>query len=357
MLYILVKNKYYDIESSFLISVIQTHKSLQYYNRRMERNSKNLPSKRITLRREINGESKTSCYFCDMNLSTYMNYSSKLFLAFLTAFLLTGNLSAGCRIERRVMPCKLLQGITEREYSVCLPASYDSQKERTYPVLYLLHGGGCHHTEWEENGRLQAVVDSLVARKEMEEMIIVCPEACKDNMIWFNAPHWTYEDYFFRELIPYIERTYRVKADRNHRGVAGFSMGGGAAVVYGLHHPELFSMVFDMSGYLRRQPLEFLKNDPSAEWRQQVVEDHNPIRTIENASPQQVQAWKTIRWFVDCGDQDFTLEGNMDLVKAFRRQGIGYQMRVRSGGHDWNYWHGSLDLALTYFTQCLPQDS
>lgn len=47
----------------------------------------------------------------------------------------------------------------------------------------------------------------------------------------------------------------------------------------------------------------------------------------------------------------------MDLVKAFRRQGIGYQMRVRSGGHDWNYWHGSLDLALTYFTQCLPQDS
>ena len=278
-----------------------------------------------------------------------ISYKKILFLTIVLFSL--ANAYAGCKIERSVMPCRLLQGITEREYTVCLPSSYNPDDARTYPVLYLLHGGGCHHTEWEENGRLKAVVDSLVALKEMEEMIIVCPEADKDNMIWFNAPHWKYEDYFFQELIPYIESHYKAKTEKRYRGVGGFSMGGGAAVVYGVHHPDKFNVVFDMSGYLRRQPLGFLKNDPTAEWRQQIVEDNNPVTVIERGSAEQIRDWKTVRWFVDCGDKDFTLEGNMDLVKAFRRQGIDYGMRVRDGGHDWDYWHTSLEMALKFFTR------
>lgn len=261
------------------------------------------------------------------------------------------SMNAGCRIERSVMPCKLLHGITEREYSICLPESYNTDDERTYPVLYLLHGGGCHHTEWEEKGRLKAIVDSLVSRKEMEEMIIVCPEACKDNMIWLNASHWKFEDYFFQELIPYIENHYKAKTEKRYRGVAGFSMGGGAAVVYGLHHPEMFNIVFNMSGYLRRQPLDFLENDSTAEWRQRLVEDNSPIATIANGTRQQVKNWKTVQWFIDCGDKDFTLESNMDLVKAMRKQGVDYQMRIREGAHDWNYWHTSLEMLLKHFTK------
>lgn len=190
-----------------------------------------------------------------------MHMKTKLYL-FCIALLAPLIAYGGCRIERKTMPCKLLKTISEREYSICLPASYSETDNRTYPVLYLLHGGGTHHTEWEENGRLQTVVDSLVAQGCMEEMIIICPEANKNNMIWFNAPHWKYEDYFFQELMPYMEQHYKIKAEKRYRGVAGFSMGGGASVVYGIHHPELFTMVFDMSGYLRRQPMEFLKTTP-----------------------------------------------------------------------------------------------
>lgn len=281
-----------------------------------------------------------------------MHMKTKLYL-FCIALLAPLIAYGGCRIERKTMPCKLLKTISEREYSICLPASYSETDNRTYPVLYLLHGGGTHHTEWEENGRLQTVVDSLVAQGCMEEMIIICPEANKNNMIWFNAPHWKYEDYFFQELMPYMEQHYKIKAEKRYRGVAGFSMGGGASVVYGIHHPELFTMVFDMSGYLRRQPMEFLKNDPSAEWRQQLVENCNPIPVILKATKEQVENWKTVRWFVDCGDKDFTLEANMDLVKAFRQQGIDYEMRVRAGAHDWGYWHTSLKMALVYFSWCI----
>ena len=77
-----------------------------------------------------------------------------------------------------------------------------------------------------------------------------------------------------------------------------------------------------MSGYLRRQYLEFLKDDPSAEWRQQLVEDHNPIRTVNEISDGRVDAWKGVDWFIDCGE----------------------------GGHDWNYWRPSLVRALKHMS-------
>ncbi len=257
----------------------------------------------------------------------------------------------GCRVERRTMPVTMLDGVKERAYSVLLPDSYDAHPERSYPVLYLLHGGGDHHTTWEEKGLMSRTVDRLVAEGRMEEMVIVCPEACENEMIYFNMPGWRYEDHFFGELIPYMERTYRIKAEKRYRSVAGLSMGGGGATVYGIRHPEMFNMVFDMSGYLRRQDI-FGKNDnPDLEARQRCVEENNPIPVVENGTREQVRAWRTVRWFVDCGDHDFTLESNMDFVKALRSKGIECEMRVRSGSHGWPYWQVSLEMALEFFTQ------
>lgn len=241
------------------------------------------------------------------------------------------------RIEENKMPCQLLQGIAERDYSIYLPGSYDEQPERRYPVLYLMHGGGESHTVWQQNGHLRQLADSLIDSGMIQEMIIVCPEGNQQNMMYFNAPQWKYEDYFFRELIPYIETTYHARPDKEGRAICGFSMGGGAATVYGVHHPERFCMVYDISGYLRRQPLEFLKDDPSGEWRQKVVEENNPIRRVEKGKTADVEAWRTVDWVVSVGDHDFTLEANMDLVKAFRQQRIPYTMHVGEGAHNWLY--------------------
>lgn len=244
------------------------------------------------------------------------------------------------------MPCTLLQGISERELSVYLPGSYDPLADKQYPVLYLMHGGGESHTHWESKGHLLQVADSLADAGITDEMIIVCPEGNQNNMIYFNAPHWKYEDYFFEELIPYIEKNYRTRLDKGGRAIAGFSMGGGAAVVYGVHHPELFSAVYDISGYLRRQPLSFLEGDPSAEWRQQIVEDNNPIRSISNGTAQDFENWRTVRWTIDVGDQDFTLEANMDFVKMLREKHIPYNMHVGSGNHDWDWVRPALIRAI-----------
>lgn len=255
---------------------------------------------------------------------------------------------AGSRMEFTRMPCKLLQGIHEREYAIYLPPSYDAEPARKYPVLYLLHGGNCSHADWETYGHLQAVADSLIAAASAKEMIIVCPEGNKNNMIWFNAPHWRYEDFFFQEFIPFIEKNYRAIGNTENRAVGGYSMGGGAAIVYGIHRPDMFRAVYDMSGYLRSQPLEFLKNDPSASWRQQLVDDNNPIRAVVNASEEQLAEWRTVNWFIDCGDEDFTYDANIDLVAAFRSRHIPYELRIKDGGHDWRYWGKSLREAICF---------
>lgn len=259
--------------------------------------------------------------------------------------------SAGSRLEHHKMPVKHLEGVQEREYTILLPESYDTDTDRTYPILYLLHGGGDCNRDWAEKGGLVQTVDRLVAEGRMDEMIVVCPEGREGRMIWFNMPGWNYGDYFFQELMPYIEGKYRVKAEKRYRAVAGLSMGGGAAAVYGIRHPELFNVVFDMSGYLRRQPLPFPVDDEFAEARQQCVDDHDPIKSVENGTREQIRDWRTVRWFVDCGDQDFTLDANMDFVKALRAKDIPCQMRVRSGAHTWDYWKESLEMALVYFSE------
>lgn len=246
------------------------------------------------------------------------------------------------------MPCKLLKGITERDYSIYLPGSYGKDASKTYPVLYLMHGGGGSHTDWEKGNNLSQVANSLIGNGTIGEMIIVCAEGNKQNMMYFNAekdnsgtPDWKYEDYFFKELIPYIESNYRASKDKSGRAIGGFSMGGGAATVYGVHHPECFCMVYDISGYLRRQPLEFLKNDPSGLWRQQVIENNNPIVRVSQGTEDDVKAWKTVDWKIAVGDKDFTLEANMDMMKAFREKGIPCAMFVDDGTHDW-VWVGKM---------------
>jgi enterochelin esterase-like enzyme len=248
----------------------------------------------------------------------------------------------GGRICSLKMPCTLLQGVTERAFTIYLPPGYDADRGANYPVLYLLHGGGGANTDWARMGNLLVVADSLIKHGLAPKMIVACPEGNENNMIWFNAPHWKYEDYFFQEFIPYIETHYRALKGKMYRAVAGYSMGGGASVVYGVHHPELFFTVYGMSSYLRRQPLEFLKNDPSGPWRQQIVEDNNPIKSIAEGDDEKVTLWKTVNWYIDCGDDDFTFDANVDLARAFKARGIHYELRIKDGNHNWDYWRPAL---------------
>lgn len=254
------------------------------------------------------------------------------------------------KVEYKTMPSKILN--EEREYSIYLPPNYETNTDKQYPVLYLLHGGGGSHKDWPGRGHVGDVANQLIASNEAVEMIIVCPEAGKTFMNYFNCPEWRYEDYFFEELIPYIESNYRAKSGKENRAVAGLSMGGGGTIVYAAHHPEKFCAAYAMSSYVyRHDDLFWIDwNDPVQKKVHQLVEDNNCVKLIQEADQTSVDAMKTVEWFVDCGDDDFTFKANLEFVMAMNDQKIPMQFRVRDGGHTWEYWHSALYIALPYIS-------
>lgn len=254
------------------------------------------------------------------------------------------------KVEYATMPSKILN--QDREYAIYLPRDYKTNTNKKYPVLYLLHGGGGSHTDWPQQGRLEGVANQLITSGASTEMIIVCPEAGKGLMDYFNDPDWKYEDYFFDELIPYIESKYRAISDRSYRAIAGLSMGGGGSAVYGVHHPEKFSVVYMMSSYLKRQEelfwIDF--NEPTQKRIHQLVEDNSPMPYLKKVDAAKLETIKEIKWFIDCGDDDFTFEPNMEFVNVLRELKIPYELRIRDGNHTWEYWHSALYIALPYIS-------
>ncbi len=265
--------------------------------------------------------------------------------------LLLVSLSAFSQVRTDSIQSKILG--TWKKYSIILPRGY-SQSNTSYPILYLLHGGSGGHTDWTVKGKASDALSVMTASGEADEMIIVMPDAGGTLQGYFNGTDgtWMYEDYFFKEFMPYIESTYRVKADKQHRAIAGLSMGGQGTFVYAFRHPELFSSAYAMSGYFYCTLVkDHEKMLPSMQPYQLRIEQQDCIKMVQGATNEMVEGMKGVKWFLDCGDDDFTYEANTELVKALRDKGVPYQFRVRDGGHTWEYWHSALYIALPFISR------
>lgn len=240
----------------------------------------------------------------------------------------------------------------ERAYSIYLPKDYDTNPDKKYPVFYLLHGAGDDNKCYENKAGLASIVNRLTTTGEVADMIIVTPNAGgQQNEGYYNMDGYLYEQFFFDEFMPYIESTYRIISDKNHRAIGGLSMGGGGSTVYALMHPELFCAVYEMSGALaisEVSPLYRQTKVPGDLASRKIAGylAHNCSEIVKNATDSQKEAYKTILWYVDCGDDDFTLEWNLDFFRAMLDVKIPCQLRVRDGGHTWTYWTSGLNLAL-----------
>ena len=256
--------------------------------------------------------------------------------------------NAQCIIERsiesKILGCK-------KNYCIYLPQGYADGGEQ-YPVLYLLHGLTDNHTAWRDRGNIKNIATEIFKSGNAKEMVIVMPDAGTTHDGYFNREGWRYEDFFFEEFIPYIENNYRIKSGRNYRAVAGLSMGGGGTIGYALCHSGMFSSAYAMSALAGMVENSWISNDPDIRRRlfiESVVE-HNNITIVENAGEKMRDSIASVRWFIDVGDDDFLFDNNMDFIKAMRKQRIPYQLRVRDGGHTWQYWQQALYIALPYIS-------
>lgn len=241
-------------------------------------------------------------------------------------------------------------------YTVLLPRSFYADTTRTYPVLYLLHGLSDNNECWTDKGALRLVYDRLVASGEIGEMVIVTPTAGgrpsdKVQNGYFNIPGYSYEDYFFKELMPQFEHKYRAKTDRGHRAIAGLSMGGGGATSYAQRYPHMFTSAYAMSALMGIPDAGALSkpdNTTKMGMLTQSVIDNDCTRYVKDADKDRHKTLKSVSWFVDCGDDDFLLNRNLEFYQAMRKAGIPCQLRVRDGSHDWEYWHTALYTALPF---------
>jgi enterochelin esterase-like enzyme len=244
-----------------------------------------------------------------------------------------------------------------RKYSVYLPKSYSIHTEKKYPVLYLLHGLYDNNKGWLEGGNLQYIANEVIDNDKACEMIIVVPDAGTVKDGYFNIEGWPYETFFFDEFIPFIEKTYRILGDKSHRAIAGYSMGGGGATVYALEHPDMFSSVYAMSALmtlpkpdrtaLPKQDGAPVKDKKMVEFGKSVLAN-DCIVLISFSDDATLEKYRTIRWFLDCGDDDFLLDVNFRFYQEMKKAKVPCELRVRDGGHDWKYWQLALQMALPF---------
>lgn len=263
--------------------------------------------------------------------------------------------------ETRTLKSNVLK--MERKYSIYLPPGYDST-DQSYAVLYLLHGAGDDHTGWVQFGQVQHIADKAIAEGKAARMIIVMPDANTGVRGYFNAidGKFNYEDFFFNELIPHIESTYRVRTERRYRAIAGLSMGGGGTIFYTLHRPDLFAAAAPLSAATGNWDLEQFKeriNKSNANISDNKIEEyfskHSVEQIVKNASEEQLNTIKSVRWYVSCGDDDFLYEGNSLLHILFSKNKIPHEYRVKDGAHTWSYWRMELPLVMEFVSKSFMQ--
>lgn len=260
------------------------------------------------------------------------------------------------RVEEHTVMSEAL-GV-ERNYTVYLPAGYDQHTERSYPVLYLLHGMDDTNKGWYERGHVKEVMDQFTASGEVCEMIIVTPDAGgsvregKWNG-YFDMEGWHYETFFFGEFLPMIEATYRIKADKAHRAIAGLSMGGGGATSYAQRYADMFAACYAMSAAMHVPPAdaELVRKGDKTALLFDAIHRLSCVDYITEADEARKEQLRTVLWFVDCGDDDFLFDCNLDFYQAMRQAHIPCQLRVRDGGHTWEYWRSALHIVLPYVSR------
>lgn len=276
---------------------------------------------------------------------------------FLTIILLISIILNAKEIEQDSVKSKILNQSVS--YSVYLPDGYDTD-QRSYPVIYLLHGYGDNHTTWIEKGNISWHADGAIKSGKIPPVIIVMPDAGVSMYVNSFDNKNNYEDFFIKEFIPSIESSYRIKKNKNSRGIMGHSMGGWGCMLYALKYPDLFVASAPMSAGIHDDNDIITYDDNRWEIVFGSIFGHNlkstdrlnedwyknSILKIVEGMPQSDLQKVKIR--ISSGDQDFLLKGSILLHLALSRRSINHQLRIKEGAHTWSYWRSDITEVLEF---------
>jgi enterochelin esterase family protein len=208
-------------------------------------------------------------------------------------------------------------GVTRGLY-VYTPPGYEESWQSKYPALYLLHGMGDTEDSWTVVGRANVIVDNLLARGRAKPLIIVMPyghtpSTPPDTRSLGN--YGAFEKDLIDDVIPYVQKCYRVSTEQKNRAIAGLSMGGGQALTVGLGNLDLFGWLGAYSSAVpREQSLERLLAEPKA------IND------------------KLQLFWIGCGRSDFLFQANQNFLERLNAEKIKHVAHITDGTHEWRLW-------------------
>jgi enterochelin esterase family protein len=244
-----------------------------------------------------------------------------------------------------------------RPLMVYTPAGYNEGKQ-DYPVVYIQHGGGEDHRGWMEQGRTAQIMDNLIAAGKAVPMIVVSSNSNvrsrngrssegrqvrldgrvvtdegKANGGFGGGYSWqgmqTFRSEMVDNIIPFVEKTYRVKKDRKSRAMCGLSMGGGQSFYIGLRDPEVFANV----GVFSTGMFGGIQGASNFDLEKEVP----GILTDTKTFNKQFDVF-----FMSCGEQDPRIEYTRNIVKKMRDGGVEVKFNSYPGDHEWQVWRKSL---------------
>jgi enterochelin esterase family protein len=212
-----------------------------------------------------------------------------------------------------------------RRLTVYTPPGYDKNQSTRYPVLYLFHGANADENAWYRLGRANLILDNLLAAGKIKPFIVVMPfgygvppdQPQAENTAEFGRD-------LVDDVIPYIQSTYRVFADRDRRAIVGLSMGGGQALNMGLNNVDLFSYVGGFSaavGNPANHPRTYAKLVGHA------AEVNNKL---------------TLLW-IGCGTEDSLFGASKNFSEWLKANDIKHTFRETGGAHTWMVWRRYLN--------------
>lgn len=222
------------------------------------------------------------------------------------------------------------------EWERCLvytPADYDEKPDQKYPVLYLQHGHGENEIGWVSQGRVNLILDNLFANKEAVPFIVVM----NNGMVQVEregqrvVDHTLFPALLMKDVIPFIEKKYRVIGDKEHRAMAGLSMGSIHTSITAFTHPELFDYVGLFSGFLHdfiqgNELMDMIPREKSKDEHLKILDDAEAFR----------KDFKV--FFRAMGKDDIFRQMFLDDDALLKEKGISCIRMTYPGGHEWNVW-------------------
>lgn len=221
-----------------------------------------------------------------------------------------------------------------RPLMVYTPADYN-ENQQEYPVVYIQHGGGEDHRGWMEQGRTAQIMDNLIAAGKAKPMIVVSANSnVRSRNGGFGGGYsWqgmqTFRSELLENVIPFVEKNYRVIKDRKSRAMCGLSMGGGQSFYIGLRDPEVFANV----GVFSTGMFGGISGASNFDLETEVP----GILTDTKAFNKQFDVF-----FMSCGEQDPRIDYTRNIVKKMRDGGVEVLFNSYPGDHEWQVWRKSL---------------